>query len=233
MKLTKKQSTKVAIKKSNPIAAKKNNNCAMYTITEEPINNLLYSDAPGKMMQKLHLMAFKNPKKAITQCLEAMHKYPQNPVLYNYLTIAYKNNDDTALFEKTVLEAYEKFPTYLFAKCAYTNLKLDDGIADEIPIVFEYKLSLPDLYPSRNTFHTSEVFAFNFVMARYFAQIGQMTMAYHFFEELEEIDSDDEAIEGLRNYLFLINVKNLFTSIITIDKQKKRKGKKLSGTHNR
>lgn len=67
----------------------------------------------------------------------------------------------------------------------YAEMLLDQDRADEVPAVFNGQYQLKGVYPERDTFHISELSAFNTVMADYFYDTGNLYMANLYIKMLD------------------------------------------------
>src|SRR5258706_2758244 len=117
--------------------------------------------------QEFFYMIKAEPEAAIPRLEELIEKYPAKPTFKNWLTVAYMNtgHDDRArsLIERTIRE----HPNYLFSKLNLANIYLQDGLGDEIPLIFGEKTDLSEIYPERKKFHITEFTGFYCLMARY------------------------------------------------------------------
>jgi len=76
-------------------------------------------------------MLLHKPKKVIPLLLGYIKKYPNLPLLYNYLSAAYGRIGDLEKVESTVVENLNKHPDYLFAKLNYADICLRKGKASK------------------------------------------------------------------------------------------------------
>jgi len=105
-----------------------------YTITEEPLEDKHTKRIPKeirKRAEELHDMLLHKPKKVIPLLLGYIKKYPNLPLLYNYLSAAYGRIGDLEKVESTVVENLNKHPDYLFAKLNYADICLRKGKASK------------------------------------------------------------------------------------------------------
>lgn len=121
-------------------------------------------------------------------------KYPNHPVILNYMTNGYECLGQQDQAEKLVAETYEKFPDYLFAKIAQANIYLRNGFPEKALEIFKGACTLRQLYPHRTVFHISEVRAFECVMVRCFCETGNFLQANTHFQIIQKIFEEDDEI---------------------------------------
>ncbi len=122
-------------------------------------------------------MVKSNPKQAIPELLTLKENYPDIPVLYNYLCMAYEFTGNRAASREIIIENYQKSPDYLFAKINYAQVCLYEGNTEKIPEIFDGKFDLSLIYPERTRYHVSEFTGFAGVMCAYFASITGRVVA--------------------------------------------------------
>ncbi len=149
-----------------------------YAITDEPLD-LDYQSAPDfdKHHTRLYFLLQDNPKKAVAKLEHLKKKYPDNPILLNFLYTAYNQIGDNDQTEKLALENYQKNPDYLFAKVNYAQFCLEKNDLAQIPIIFDNKFDLQELYPDRDVFHTTEAINFFAILGFYFIEVGARKQA--------------------------------------------------------
>ena len=160
-----------------------------YMITNQKVEDERVAALPAEVRSKIDELRSKiafNPGGVIPELLKLIEGYPHIPLFYNYLSNAYLLIGDAQKTEETIIECYNKFPEYLFAKVGYANVLLKKGEGEKVPDIFENKTNLRDLYPEREVFHTSEFIAFTDTVVRYFLFAGQVDLAIPPFEDLKK-----------------------------------------------
>lgn len=122
---------------------------------------------------------------------ENIAKWPENHIFWNHLTMVYRKLDDEENAWKTIQQLRSNFPDYLHGRIVYAEMLLDQGKADEVPAVFNNQYHLKGICPERDTFHISELVAFNTVMADYFFETGDLYMANLYVKMLDQIEIPD------------------------------------------
>lgn len=119
-------------------------------------------------------------------------KYPNNPVILNYIANGYQQLGRHDKVDELVVETYEKFPDYLFAQTAMANSYLRDGFTEKALQTLNGAYSLKQLYPHRNVFHVSELRAFEYFMVGYFCVIKDIEQAEAHLQIMEKVLEEDD-----------------------------------------
>lgn len=175
-----------------------------YEITTEPILDQQYRKLPRSVQdafEQLHHTVQSQPRKVIPELLEWIEKYPNIPLLYNYLSVAYSMTGRHKEMEATILENYRRNPDYLFARLNYAELFLRQGDYERVAEILEHKFDLKLLYPERNRFHLTEVSGFMGLVGLYFVGIGKRSVAVKYLKILEQIAPNDPMTQRLRQKL--------------------------------
>ncbi|VFN06966.1 MAG: hypothetical protein BECKG1743D_GA0114223_111112 [Candidatus Kentron sp. G] len=162
-----------------------------YEITSSPLPNPTYDRLPEHVrddIERLYEQIWTKPRKAIPGLLEWIEKYPDVPILYNYLTAAYSRSGQRRKTKDVIEKNYQRNPDYLFARLNYANLCIKKGDYGEIAEIFEYKFDLKLLYPQRKRFHVTEVVGFMSATGVYFFHGGKRELAEKCYEVLERIE---------------------------------------------
>jgi tetratricopeptide (TPR) repeat protein len=165
--------------------------------------------------EELYYLSRENPREAVPRLRALIEKYPDIPVLYNYLTVAYTLMKEQKSADELVLETYRRFPDYLFAKAAYAEICLNADRLEEIPRIFDHKFDLKLLYPERTQFHITEFTAFAGTVGYYFCRKGELDVAESFYGVLKGMEPEDpqtvrlgralafqKGVERVRRFLF-------------------------------
>jgi tetratricopeptide (TPR) repeat protein len=175
-----------------------------YEITDEPLCDPYLeklSPAVRERVNELRNLLHRKPKEVIPELCDLLKKYPDFPMLYNYLSVAYSLIDDTTNRDAVLIKCYKKFPDYLFGRINYAQLCLENGETEKIPEIFENKLDLQLLYPQRTQFHISEYISFTGVIGLYYLKIGEREIAEHCYKALKQIDPRDRITKRLKKAL--------------------------------
>lgn len=137
------------------------------------------------------------------QKLNELHaKYPDYPVILNYIGSGYEHLGRQDRVDKLIIETYEKFPNYLFAQTAQANVYLRNGFPEKALEVLKGAYTLKQLYPHRTVFHTSEVSAFEYFMVRYFCEKEDVERASQHLQLMEKLlEEEDPLLQSAQKVL--------------------------------
>lgn len=187
------------INKTNPELVK----FQKFYITEEPVEEKNWSLLKNKEKKKILRLNEKIKKSlkldnVIKKLNEYKAIYPNVPLIYNYLGIAYERTNQSKKYYDTLIETIEKFPDYLFGKISLSEYYLNNNKYKKISEVFDNKFEIPQHFPQyTDVFHISAVRGFYYVTGRYFAQIGKIEWAYKSYFLLSDLDSNHKTTEIL------------------------------------
>jgi tetratricopeptide (TPR) repeat protein len=187
-----------------------------YEITTEPIYDRHYKGLPDEVKEaisRLYYEAPTRPSKAIPEILGLIEQYPNIPILYNYLSVAYSAAGQTEKSEAAILENYRLNPDYLFARLNYAELCRIKGDYEQIAEIFEHKFDLKLLYPHRNRFHISEVANFMGLIGIYFIETDRREVAMRYFDMLKELAPDYPVVKLLRKKLYPNSFNRLLSNL--------------------
>ena len=153
--------------------------------------------------ENLYNWIHNRPRKAIRYLEPLREKYPDVPLLYNWLTLAYAHAGKNEEVERLTRENYKKNPDYLFAKLNYAERCLRRGETEKIPEIFGHNYDLRMLYPDRDAFHVSEVAGFMGIMGWYFYKTGDLDRAAMYYDILEQVDPDHPFTDRLAGLLLM------------------------------
>lgn len=117
-----------------------------------------------------------SPKKMSEHLLDLLKKHPNEPIILNYLSIAYKilgNRNKTRI---VLDEAIKRFPNDIYIASSYGLFYLEEGSNEKLLETFKSCI-LGRCYPKRKVFHFTEVVAFHDLWGRYFEKIGKIKTA--------------------------------------------------------
>ncbi|MCC5898888.1 MAG: tetratricopeptide repeat protein [Phormidium sp. BM_Day4_Bin.17] len=120
---------------------------------------------------------------AETLLKEALEIEPDAPDLYNNLAIAYILQGRRAEADRLIDESFERFPDYLFARCAKAKRYIREGDIEAAEALITPVLS-------RDRFHTSEFNAFADVYLHLLVEQDQLDKARGWLQMWDGIGSD-------------------------------------------
>jgi len=175
-----------------------------YEITREPIEDKRYRKLPRDVtdeFERLHALVQIDARKAIGELPQWIKRYPDIPMLYNYLSVAYAQTGAHREAEQMILENLRRNPEYLFARLNYAEICLARGDYQAVAETRDHKFDLKLLCPHRKRFHISEFVGFMSVIGRYFAGIGKRETVEKIYEVLQQVAPHDVATRQLHSEL--------------------------------
>lgn len=189
-----------------------------YEITYDPIRDKRYRQLPRQVreaVERLYELAQTQPRQAIGELLQWIEKYPDVPMLYNYLSAAYSREGKREKAEQTILENYQRHPDYLFARLNYAEICILRGDYEKVAEILDNKFDLKLLYPHRSRFHITEFTGFMRVVGKYYIGMGKRDRAETVYEVLRNVAPDNEATQLLREELHPNLVQKLLRGRVT------------------
>ena len=175
-----------------------------YQITYNPLPHKSIKQLPiqvREQMEKLYNLIQKQPQQTVQPLLNLITQYPNVPVFYNYLNVAYEMIGQPEKAYAVLKEVYQKHPDYLFARTNYAFYCLKNRLPEKIPAIFDNHFDLKSLYPQRNIFHITEFTAFTTVMALYHHEIGHQSAAENYYQLLKMIVPHNQMTKTVKRHL--------------------------------
>lgn len=163
---------------------------ATYMVTSEPImdeHEPSFPDDETHSLQKLYYGCREQPGEYMETLRRFIIKYPDIPVLRNYLYCAYRTLGKYRLANQVLFETLERFPNYLFGLIEVGMISLRRGESEKALEVLGGRKTLKELYPTRNIFHISEVIAFGYFMACYYLEVKEPSQAVMHLNLIENV----------------------------------------------
>jgi tetratricopeptide (TPR) repeat protein len=174
-----------------------------YQITPEPLRRA-EEEVPGldealdDIRERLFDDCHNNPDAAIPELERLLERFPNAPILLNWLSAALGRAGDVAGCERVALQNFRANPEYLFARINYAQIRMEEGDLKAVDEILDKKFDLKLLYPERDIFHLSEFRAFSYLMITYWIRKGEFKPARRMFDVLEQMDPDGEITHSLR-----------------------------------
>lgn len=157
-------------------------------------------EADEKLKSSLFDIYHKHPEQIDSEDCEYIQKlhalqkkYPNNPMILNFLSTGYQRlkMDDRA--KELLLLAYEKCPNYLFSKTGRAHLYiLEDEPQKALDVLGGF--TLKQVYPNRSVFHITEVKAFAFALLQCFCKLENIRQAEAQLNILQDILNEEDPI---------------------------------------
>jgi hypothetical protein len=134
--------------------------------------------------------------------LELIEKYPNIPILDNYLMTAYRLSGQKKKADSLTVVSYKRYPDYLFAKINYAFYCIQKGEPYKVPEIFDHKMDLRLLYPGRKKFHLTEFMSFMGAMTLYYEAIGEREIAIRYYDMIKQVDPNYGLVKVLQKILY-------------------------------
>ncbi len=184
-----------------------------FKVTYDPMTVENRPHEVDEQVDELHGLAVNEPKKAIAPLTALIEKYPDVPLLYNYLTMAYKGTKQEEKAKEIIEKNYQQHPDYLFAKLNYAQLCLENNLLERIPEIFDGKFELGLLYPDRNEFHISEVVGFYATLTLYHIETEDYQQAKTLLKLLKKVAPDYPQTKLIEREVLYALLRKKFTSM--------------------
>lgn len=139
-----------------------------------------------------------NPEAVLQKAPEYISKYPDIPMLYNYLYAAYRKTGQPREAIKLMKETVQLFPDYFFGRVEYAAYLLRRGEPEKAHAALGNAVTLSQLYPERKIFHAAEWKAFAYTMSLYWIQKDDFKQANIYCAILKEIAPKSHEITDIQ-----------------------------------
>ena len=188
---------------------KKNNDYLFfegYKLTNEPLENINTPELK-KQLSRLHEDIYNKQKKGvIKELVDLISKYPQYPILKNYLSNAYsvrgENEKSIEVIDWTIAE----HPEYLYGRILKANLYVEDGVPEKVKELLGEELELKALYPERDLFHITELASFLGIVVTYYIAIDDLDAADKEIERMGEVCPEHPTFVALTRKLMIASI---------------------------
>ncbi len=188
-----------------------------YDIVYDALQHKSLKKLPKNVRNRIGDIYYKTvhqPKSILPELEQLATRYPNVPVILNYLSAAYSRIGQSEKAEKVSLKNYKMHPNYLFSRINYAQICFNKKEYDKLPKIFNNKFELKLLHPERNKFHYSEFVSFNAIICRYFIATDQIVKAKATFNLLQTVAPKDAATKELKKILYPSGLRNLLIRLI-------------------
>ena len=159
----------------------------------------------------LYYLSEEDPEEAIKTTLMYISKYPDIPMLYNFLYSAYLHLGCLHEAMEIMKKTFQTFPKYLFGRIEYALYLLRRGEPEKAHAALDNAGTLSQLYPERTLFHAAEWKSFAYTMGLYWIYKNDLSQANIYMQIIQKISPKSREIEDLqkkiRNKLFFQSIK--------------------------
>ncbi len=184
-------------------------NISGYNITNDPsyISSIFHIPYELEIqLEDLHKLALKGKKSSIKKFTRLIEKYPNVPMLKNYLSTLYQSMGNMDKANEINRRLVVEHPNYLFGKINMAAECIANNKLEKVPEILGANLDLKTLYPDRDTFHTNEVMTFFNVTIKYLVAMGDLQEAETRLEIMKEIDEDSSQVLDAEMYLTMARI---------------------------
>ncbi|MBF8263422.1 MAG: hypothetical protein HW387_1087 [Parachlamydiales bacterium] len=155
----------------------------------------------------LHDLLSKNPEKVIEAAPVYISKYPDIPMLHNFLYGAYRHLKRPREAMAVLTQTLKVFPDYFFGRIEYAHYLVRRGEPEKAHAILENAGTLSQLYPDRKIFHAAEWKGFSYVMSLCYIQKGDLNQAKVYLQILQELAPEcaevEDVVKRIKGALFL------------------------------
>jgi len=142
-----------------------------------------------------------DPQSAIPVLEELLTRFPNAPMLLNWLASAQANAGEMEKAQVTASRNLEANPDYLFAKINGASFRLHEGDIAGAEQILDNKFDLKLHYPDRDVFHASEFLSFSALMINLWIRKGDFERAHKLFDVMDQLAPDHETTHGMRKVI--------------------------------
>ncbi len=141
------------------------------------------------------------PKDVYQEIKTFCAKHAEIPEVINLLTFAHIQNYRVTEAEKLIETTYQKHPEYFFSKINYADQCIRKKQLDKVTEIFS-SFDLQELYPGKETYHTSEFRGFLIMMTYYHLALKDKEKALDYYYVAKEIEPNNPNVLYLEKKLF-------------------------------
>lgn len=143
--------------------------------------------AVAEVQKDLHELALKGSEFAIKKIERWIEKYPNTPLLYNYLATAFMNNRQLEKATKINDKAAKRFPDYPLFRINMAVTAIAKGELDKVEAILGKDLELSQFLPNRKIYHVSEMIQFLEIVTYFFIAKGEYDSAENRINIMKEV----------------------------------------------
>ncbi len=152
-------------------------------------------------LDKLHPLIKKGNTSIIRKLIHLIERYPKNPQLKNYLSVAYGSMGNEAKAVEVNNWILKEHPDYLFGLLNKAYQLIVDNKPEGVPDILGQNMELKSLYPHRDEFHLAEVTGFYKLTVFYYTALNDFEQAETRLEILSSVAPDHPDTEAASKHL--------------------------------
>ncbi len=143
--------------------------------------------ALAEVQKELHELANKGSDFAIKKIERWIEKYPNVPLLYNYLATAYMNNKQIDKATQINDQSAKRFPDYPLFRTNMAVTAIAKGELDKAEAILGKNLELSEFLPNRKIYHVTEMVQFLEIVTYFFIAKGEYDLAENRINIMKEV----------------------------------------------
>ena len=143
--------------------------------------------AISEVQEELHDLAYKGSTFAIKKIERWIEKYPNVPLLYNYLSTAYVCNKQSEKGEKINEIGAKRFPEYSLCRINMAVTAITNENLEKAEAILGKNLELSEFLPNREIYHVSEVIQFQEVVVYLCIAKGEFELAENRIKHMKDL----------------------------------------------
>ncbi|WP_375561241.1 tetratricopeptide repeat protein [Bernardetia sp. OM2101] len=155
-------------------------------ITEDPTAHYKLTDKLHKDLDTANRNLLKG-KITPYQLKVLINKYPHVPTFYNYLSVAYEDNNQFDKVLPVIKTLIKKFPTYFHAQLNLISFYLKTENKEALDAYFENVDSIKDVAPKKENFHVDEFMGFYSAFVEYLETKRDRKKMTRIFDMLDNV----------------------------------------------
>jgi len=192
-----------------PAAEKMRDRILAISRTDEPFIDDIPEGLDLDGINDLHRLASSGARDAIPQLRRALMKFPDYPVLRNYLRAAHTLRGEQRSADAVLKDMSKFHPDYLFTRIGVADRALDKENVERAVVQVGEALDIRSLYPGREVFHVSELRNYYLTVAKILARTGRQDEALGVRKALEVIDHDPNVSMIIEREVMLANMASM------------------------
>jgi hypothetical protein len=173
-------------------------------VTTKPLDDIAERRLPPALRGRLEAIrtrAIEDPEGALPVIEDLSKGYPEYAPFQDWLSGIHRALGDREKAEAAARQYHRRYPDRIHGMCYLARSCIDKGRFASVPALLRHRFDLPDILPSRQRFHISEVVAFSGVVGSYYALLGAMAEARAHHDLLVELAPTDPTTQALGDLL--------------------------------